>query len=258
MHARRMPRFHTALPAACAGLLFSAPASHAAVPLPGGGTLKQVDFERHVMGLFGRAGCNAGSCHGSFQGKGGFRLSLFGFEPDRDYISITRDGMARRINPVDPDNSLLLLKATGQIEHAGGVRFSKESWQYRIFKEWISQGAPWSKGSGDVTKVSLNPPDIAFKKAGDSQTVQVLAKFSDGSEADITTFCDFRTNDDAVAEVNNLGLVKSLRPGSTSIVVSYRGNVLPVRIMIPMELPAGFKYPKTPEVSYVDREVFAR
>ena len=234
------------------------PRAEAAVDLPGDTKIDRVDFERHVMGLFGRAGCNAGSCHGSFQGKGGMRLSLFGFDPDKDYVAITRDGLARRINPVDPDNSLLLLKATGQVEHAGGVRFSKGSWQYRIFREWIASGAPWSKGSGDVAKVILNPPDIAFKKAGDVQQVQVSARFSDGSEADITSFCDFRTNDDAVAEVTNLGLVKSLKAGSTAIVVSYRGNVLPVRIMVPMELPAGFAYPKTPEVNFVDREVFAR
>lgn len=237
---------------------WAAPHAQAAVNLPGDKKLDKVDFERHVMGLFGRAGCNAGSCHGSFQGKGGFRLSLFGFDPDKDYVAITRDGLARRINAVDPDNSLLLLKATGQIEHAGGVRFSKDSWQYRIFKEWIQSGAPWSKGSGDVTKVILNPPDIAFQKAGEARQVQVSAKFADGSEADITAFCDFRTNDDAVAEVNYLGMVKSIKPGSTAVVVGYRGNVLPVRIMVPMVLPAGFAYPKTPEVNYVDREVFAR
>src|SRR5207247_6336510 len=96
------------------------------------------------------------------------------------------------------------------------------------------------------------------KKAGEARQVQVSARFGDGSEADITPFCDFRTNDEAVAEVSNLGLVKSLRPGSTAIVVSYRGNVLPVRLMVPMELPAGFVYLKTPTVNYVDREVFAR
>src|SRR5262245_32784069 len=132
--------------------------ARADVVLPNGTRVQTVDFERHVMGLFGRAGCNAGSCHGSFQGKGGFRLSLFGFDPDKDYVAISREGLGRRINPVDPDNSLLLLKATGQIEHAGGVRFGKGSWQYQILKEWIQSGAPWSKGSGDVTKVILNPP----------------------------------------------------------------------------------------------------
>src|SRR3954471_18165862 len=89
----------------------------AAVNLPGDKKLETVDFERHVMGLFGRAGCNAGSCHGSFQGKNGFRLSLFGYDPARDYTALTRDAMGRRLDPVDPDRSLLLLKAVGAVEH---------------------------------------------------------------------------------------------------------------------------------------------
>src|SRR5947208_323808 len=75
-----------------------------------------VDFERHVAGLFGRMGCNSGSCHGSFQGRGGFRLSLFGFDADMDYRAVTHDGLGRRINRVEPDRSLILLKPTGQME----------------------------------------------------------------------------------------------------------------------------------------------
>lgn len=230
----------------------------AAVNLPGGKTLETVDFERHVMGLLGRTGCNGGSCHGSFQGKGGFRLSLFGYEPDKDFISVTRESLGRRINPVDPDNSLLLLKATGQVEHGGGMRFARDSWQYNIIREWIKAGVPDSKGSGTVKSVTVIPEELAFTKAEDSRQILVKARYIDGSEADITEFCDFRTNDDAVADVTNLGMVKSIKPGSTAIIVSYRGNVLPVRVMIPMQLPVGFQYPKVPEVNYVDREVFAR
>src|SRR5580765_1024214 len=91
--------------------------AYAAVDLPDGKKLDKVDFERHIMGLLGRTGCNGGGCHGSFQGKGGLRLSLFGYEPEKDYVAITRDSVGRRINLSDPDNSLLLLKATGQVEH---------------------------------------------------------------------------------------------------------------------------------------------
>src|SRR5438445_13768854 len=108
------------------GCLWAAPAS-AQVTLPGGRKLDKVDFERHVMGLFGRAGCNSGSCHGSFQGRGGFRLSLFGYDPEKDYDALTREVMGRRIDPVDPDNSLLLLKATGKEVHGGGRRFGPHS-----------------------------------------------------------------------------------------------------------------------------------
>jgi hypothetical protein len=239
-------------------LLMIGSAADASVDLPGDKKLEKVDFERHIMGLFGRAGCNAGGCHGSFQGKGGFRLSLFGYEPDKDFVAVTRDSLGRRINPVDPDNSLLLLKATGQVEHGGGMRFSKHSWQYNIIREWIVNGAPSSYGRGAVKSVSVTPSELAFNKAGDTRQVLVQATFADGSVNDITCFCDFRTNDDAVAEVSNLGEIKSLKAGSTAIVVSYRGNVLPVRVLAPMVLPAGFRYPKVAEVNYVDREVFAR
>jgi hypothetical protein len=252
---RNLSRLRFAL-ALVPALLLVSPA--AAVDLPDGTKLDKVDFERHVMGLLGRTGCNAGGCHGSFQGKGGFRLSLFGYEPEKDFFAITRETVGRRINTVDPDNSLLLLKATGQVEHGGSARFSKNSWQYEVLRSWIAAGAPGSYGTGAVKSVAVIPDEIPFNKAGETRAIQVKATYMDGSVNDITCFCDFRTNDDAVAEVTNLGAVKSIRAGSTAVVVSYRGNVLPVRIMVPMVLPAGFAYPKVPEVNYVDREVFAR
>src|SRR5262249_13753088 len=149
-------------------------------------------------------------------------------------------------------------KATGQVEHGGSTRFTRNSWQYSIIRDWIAGGARGAAGSGEVKKVSVTPDEIAFKGAGETRQVIVKAQFTDGSEHDITCFCDFRTNDEAIAEVGNLGMVKSVKAGSTAIVVSYRGNVMPVRIMIPMTLPVAFKYPSVPEVNYVDREVFAR
>ena len=257
MRAARMT-WPLAAGVALAAALSTASPSLAAVPLPDNTTVDKVDFERHLMGLFGRMGCNGGSCHGSFQGKGGLRLSLFGYEPDKDYVALTRDVMGRRINALDPDNSLLLLKATGQVPHGGSVRFGKDSWQYRLFREWIVSGTPWNRGSGDVASMLITPSEVAFPKAGGAAQLRVRARFKDGSEADITSFCDFRTNDDAVADVSNLGRITALKAGGTAIVVSYRGNVVPVRVMVPMELPAGFNYPEVPAVSYIDREVFAR
>src|SRR5215212_6791752 len=131
---------------------------HAATSVPGQESLERVDFERHVMGLFSKTGCNNASCHGSFQGKGGFRLSLFGFDPDKDFWAVTRDSAGRRLNPNDPDRSLLLLKATGQVDHGGGMRFSKDSWQYGLLREWIMSGATRMAGAGDVASVTVSPP----------------------------------------------------------------------------------------------------
>ena len=239
-------------------LLLAGSPARAAVELPGGTTVEQVDFERHVMGVLGRMGCASGSCHGSFQGKGNFRLSLFGYDPAKDHYALFRDGNGRRIDLADPDQSLLLLKATGQSAHGGQTRFGKSSWQYQLLRAWIAQGAKWTPGSGQVKSVAISPPEYAFRKAGTVGRLKVVATFDDDSLADITSLCDYRTNDDAVAEVSSLGVVKALRPGDTSIVVSYRGTVLPVRVLVPVEPKPGFVYPKIPEVNYVDRDVFAK
>lgn len=232
--------------------------AHAAIPLPGGGSVDQVDFERHVMGLLGRAGCASGSCHGSFQGKGGFQLSLFGYDPAKDFHAIVRDSSGRRITATDPDGSLILMKATGQSVHGGMTRFSKESWQYRVLRAWIAQGAKWKQGSGDVKKIDITPPELVFTKAGESAKIKITATFADDTKEDITPYCDYRTNDDTVAEVAGVGSVKSLRPGDTAIIVSYRGSVLPVRVLVPTETKPGFLYPKLPEANYIDGLVFAK
>jgi hypothetical protein len=218
----------------------------------------KVDFERHVMGLFGRMGCNSGSCHGSFQGRGNFRLSLFGYDPAMDFQATARDQMGRRVNPASPEQSLVLLKATGQVPHGGGRRFSKDSWQYELLRDWIAAGAPRTPGSGTVSAITVSPGEQAFTKAGDVAKLTVKARFADGSEEDITALSDFRVNDDAVAEMVGIGQVKALRPGDTAVVISYRGNVLPVRALVPATAAAGFQYPGVPEVNYIDREVFAK
>lgn len=239
--------------ALCAGQLQAAP-----VTLPGGVVIEKVDFERHLMGVFGRMGCNLGSCHGSFQGKGGFRLSLFGYDPEKDYVALTREAQGRRMNLSDPTRSLLLLKATGQVAHEGQVRFGRDSWAHQLFTEWVRQGAPRQAGSGEVVSVAITPTEVALKKPGEKSPIQVWATFKDGTKENITPFCDFRTNDDAVAEVSNLGEVRGIQAGDTAIIVSYRGNILPVRVMVPLEAKAGAAYPKVPEVNFIDREVFAK
>jgi hypothetical protein len=247
------------LTVALVALLAGVPAATAEeVALPGGRKLGKADFERHVMGVFGRAGCNAAACHGSFKGKGGLRLSLFGSEPDKDFQAVAREALGRLIDADNPEESLLLLKPTGQVPHGGGVRFAKDSWEYRVLRAWIGRGAPRDKGSGQVARLVPDPPEIAFPKAREERQLKVSARYADGSEEDVTAFCTFRTNDDAVAEVSDLGLVRGLRPGSTAVIVSYLGNVRPVPVVVPAESPPGFTYPQVPQHNYVDREVFAR
>src|SRR5262249_42198122 len=110
----------------------------------------------------------------------------------------------------------------------------------------------------EVTALIITPAEQTFTKPGQTCRLAVKAHFADGSEEDITPLCDFRTNDDAIAEVSNLGEVKAVRAGDTAVVVSYRGHVVPVRVLVPREAAARFVYPQESRVNFIDREVFAK
>jgi len=238
--------------------VLTSPAHAAPVRLPNGTGLREVDFDRHVVSLLGRMGCNSGACHGSFQGKGGLYLSLFGYSPAKDYLAVTRDGLGRRINRSDPDHSLLLLKPTAQVPHEGGVRFSRDSWQYQVLREWIVQGARRKAGSSAVRHIDVFPSEHLFRRPGETVGLKVIVHFVDSSRADMTPFCNFRVKDDAVATVSPEGVVRGVRPGDTAVIISYRGKLLTARVLVPVPAGKGIVPPPLPEVNYIDHEVFAR
>lgn len=228
------------------------------VAVPGQPPIASVDFERHVMGVLSKAGCNGGSCHGSFQGKNGFRLSLFGYDPAKDHHALTRDSLGRRIDVINPEQSLVLLKATGKAPHDGSVRFGSDSWQFKVVKTWIAGGAKWTPGSGAVADLRVDADELVVVERGRSRPLRVTARFADGSEEVVTAFCEFKVADDAVAEVTTLGVVSARQPGDTSLVVSYRGVVRGLRVVVPAELPPGQVVPEWPDAGFIDREVLAK
>src|SRR5690348_8681834 len=162
--------------------------SAAPVRLPEGVELAEVDFDRHVASLLGKLGCNAGSCHGSFQGKGGLRLSLFGQDARADFLALTREALGRRVQPGAPERSLLLLKASGQVKHGGGRRFDPGSWQYQVLREWIAQGCRRDAASGPVKRLRVEPEEHAFQIPGAAASLKVSAEFADGTREDVTAF----------------------------------------------------------------------
>ena len=239
--------------------LMIAPAARAgAIALPTGDKLETVQFERHVVPLLAKMGCNVGACHGSFQGKGGFTLSLFGYDQTMDYLALTRDGMGRRVSRSDPDRSLVLLKATAQVPHGGGKRFDKQSWQHAVFREWIAQGCPREAGSGAVAHIEVTPQEHSFGGPGENIPLSVNVTFRDGTRADVTPFCDFRVKDDSIALVNNQGEVLALKPGDTPVVITYGGNLTTARVLVPIPRAAGLVYPSIPETNFIDTEVFSK
>ncbi len=203
------------------------------VRLPDGSTLSAVEFDRHVASLFGRLGCNAGSCHGSFQGRGGLKLSLFGADPSRDFEVIAREANGRRVNLIGPARSLVLLKATGQVPHEGGQRFAPGSWEYRVIRAWIADGARRDPARPALRALEIRPAESRLERSGATGRLTVVARFADGSQSDVTAFCDLRVRDTEVADVSNTGEVRGLKPGDTAVVASYDGLVAAARVLIP-------------------------
>jgi hypothetical protein len=234
------------------------PTVAAPVALPNGATLRDVSFERHVAPLLGRYGCNAGACHGSFQGKGGLRLSLFGHSPALDYIALTHDALGRRVNIADPEHSLLLLKPAARMPHQGGLRFRKASWPYQVLRAWIAQGAKQHRGDGAVKRLDAQPREHRFTGSTDTIDLHVIAEFADGSREDVTPFCTFRAKDDYIADVAATGVVRGLHPGDTAVVISYGGNLATARVLVPAPAAPGFVYPNVPENNFIDHQVFAK
>ena len=201
------------------------------VLLPAGQQIDQVDFERHVAPLISRLGCNAGSCHGASEGKGGFRLSLFGHDLLMDYEAIT-DSESGRVERDEPTSSLILEKPSLAIEHEGGLRLPDDSWEYQLISKWIQQGAKHSLGSGQLRSVSFGPSELILDESQSKQTFRVWATYADGSRMDVTALAQLRTNDEAVVTIQ-IGEAHRVAAGDTSLVATYGGRPASVPVLVP-------------------------
>ncbi|MEW4570033.1 DUF1549 domain-containing protein [Tautonia sp. JC769] len=215
-----------------------------------------VEFDRHVVGLLGRLGCSAGACHGSFQGRGGLRLSLFGQDPEADYFALTRSGMGRLVNPIEPERSLLLLKPTGRVPHGGGVRFEAGSWEEQTLRAWIEAGTPRDLDAPAVDRLEVEPAAHRFERAGQATRLRVTAVFEDGDRVDLTEYCTFRARDETVVEVAPDGEVRAIGPGATSLIVEYRGSWATSQILVAIE--HGVVSPPQDPPDPIDALVLAR
>lgn len=221
------------------------------------------DFQRHVVPLLGRLGCNGRACHGSFQGQGKFTLSLFGYDFAADHaaltaVSSTRAG-SQRVDLKNPANSFILLKPTEAIEHGGGERFTKDSWQYRALEHWIAAGAPEVKGRGSqLASLELIPNEKVFFKLDEKFQLRVIAHWQDGSSEDVTCLCRFHSNDDSIADVDEAGLVTCTGRGDSHIVASYDQGVVTLPVMLPWSNSRGAAFPDIATTTKIDELVIAK
>jgi hypothetical protein len=194
-------------------------------------------FVNDVVPLFTRLGCNQGACHGKGVGQNGFRLSLRGYAPDWDYLSLTREFGGRRLSPSSPEDSLLLRKPSGATPHEGGKLFSKGSRSYQLLLDWIRGGAPGPiKGEVEAQRLQVLP-DKRVLRPGQAQQLLVRAEFKPGQWRDVTWLSRFDSNDVGMAAGDANGLVRVLRHGETAIRVSFQTQVAVVIITAPYERP---------------------
>ncbi|MBI1917747.1 MAG: DUF1549 domain-containing protein, partial [Planctomycetes bacterium] len=193
----------------------------------------QVGFTDQVLPILSRAGCNAGACHASQYGKGGFKLSVFTSEPSNDHEAIARAYMRRRINPTDPPRSLLLLKATASIPHGGGRRLQPDSVDVRLLERWIAAGAPLTTGSSASVQDLEVWPSRRVGAVGLTQQLRVLARYSDGKQRDVTAWAKFDSTDDGAVRVSPQGLLQAVGRGQGAAMVRFEGHARISQVVVP-------------------------
>jgi hypothetical protein len=210
------------------------------------------DFQRHVIPLLGTLGCNGRACHGSFQGQGGFRLSLFGYDFAADHEALA-GGESPRVNLAKPGESLAIQKPTEVIDHEGGRRFESGSWQHHLLLRWIAAGAkPVAEDAPTFVAIDIEPPEVLFAQAGEAAQLRVFARWSDGSREDVTPLARFHTRDESVATIDDHGRITATGPGDTHVVVYYDNGVAPVPVIQPVSDLVGKRYPKTNTPTRID------
>ena len=196
-------------------------------------TEPSVKFLKDIAPILDKQGCSAGICHGKFGGQGGLNLSLLTLNPESDYEPIVHHNRGRRINLIEPEQSLFFLKPTGQIPHEGGLRFDPNSEAGLTILRWIKAGAPFADDEPRLQKLEIEPSTFVLSDVGQTAQLKVLAHFSDGSVEDVTEKAVYESKDAPVAEVSANGEVTSVRWGGTAVIARFLGVVDASFVTIP-------------------------
>ncbi len=193
----------------------------------------KIEFAEQVLPILYKAGCNGGACHASQHGKGGFILSVMGYDPPADRNAIVRDRMQRRVNLLNPADSLFLKKPTMNVPHGGGRRLLVGSTDYDILASWIAGGAPEPRADARKLARLIVTPATRVGQPGMKQQLQVQALYSDGKTRDVTAWARFDSMDEAVLNVTSAGLVTAIGRGQAPVMVRYEGQAEISTVVVP-------------------------
>jgi hypothetical protein len=210
-------------------------------------------FERDVVPILSKAGCNGGGCHGALAGKAGFRLSLFGYDPKSDYLAITRDARGRRVDLVEPGASLLLTKPTMALAHKGGKRLEVNGDDYKLLAAWIEAGCPGQReGEPRLDGIELGPAETVAEP-GKSFAVRVTARYDDGTARDVTRWARFTSADETVATIDPAGTVGVIGRGEGAVTAWFSSQIAVARVIAPFpHAVTAEAYAKAPRSGFID------
>jgi hypothetical protein len=216
-----------------------------------------VSFVRDVAPVLSKLGCNAGTCHGSLNGKNGFKLSLRGYDPLYDHMALTDELEGRRFNRAAPDRSLMLMKPGGAVPHAGGVVWNPGDPYYELVKLWITEGVKLDLNGPRVTSLAISPKDPSLAAIGSKQQFAVHATYTDGTVRDVTAEAFVDSSNTEVATVDKAGLVTTVRRGESTMLARFEGQYAASTI-VSMGDRSGFAWSNPPAFNKLDELVYAK
>lgn len=217
-------------------------------------------FRNHVMPVLTKATCNSGACHGALAGKGGFRLSLLGYDVEGDYQTITRGVRGRRVDLAQPAHSLLLTKPTAATKHKGGKLIDVKSRDYRVLAEWIAAGTPGPKPEERRVRHIEVLPELSLLKKGDKQQLLVRAHYTDGRVEDVTAWAKFTSSNEVVASVDpKSGEVSIVGHGEGAVTAWFDSQIVLARLTSPFTHDlASAEYENAARRNVIDDKVLAQ
>ncbi|MFN9719373.1 MAG: DUF1549 domain-containing protein [Planctomycetota bacterium] len=217
-----------------------------------------IGFHTEVLAALTKSSCNMGACHGSPSGKGGFRLSLRGYDPAVDLVTLRGEFFNRRSNILKPDESLLLRKPLMEVAHGGGRRLSNGDSSHVVLREWIAEGMKTeAEGAPTLTRIELFPKPRVLRDGAERQQLFVNGHFSDGTVRDITPLTAFDSSDEGIGMISATGVVSMQGRGEVTVLARYLDKVSTTQITFLTNRP-DFQWPNPPEETKVDQLVFAK
>lgn len=214
-----------------------------------------VSFDYHALPILSKLGCSGGACHGAPHGKAGLHLSLFASDPAADRVMLVRQAFGRRVNIIEPAQSLLLQKPTMRLPHQGGRRLTEGDEHYNSLRDWIGEGCRVEAEKVKCVGIEVYPATArVLKHPANAQQFSVRAHFSNGTARDVTHLAKFESSDENVAHVSPEGTAVGINRGEAAIIIRYLEFVETPLLTFVRDVD-GFTWHSTPRHNYIDDKV---